>query len=121
SKKIVCARFVDGAFDDFRAIREFAAYVDVGRARIERVTGDQNSFQQLMRIFVDDIAIFERTRLGFIGVTDEIDWPFFVRFDEAPFKTAGKTGSAAAAQPRVLDFVNDLAARQGERLRQLFV
>ena len=38
SNKIVCTRFFDGAFENFRAHREFASYVDVGRVRVQRVT-----------------------------------------------------------------------------------
>ena len=37
SKEIMLPRFFDGALKDFRAFREFAADVDVSRARIERV------------------------------------------------------------------------------------
>ena len=37
-KEIVPARFFDGAFEDSRALREFASYVDVSGARVQRVT-----------------------------------------------------------------------------------
>ena len=36
--KIVLPRFFDGMLQDFRALWEFASYVDVSRARVERVT-----------------------------------------------------------------------------------
>jgi len=71
-KEIVFARFFNGALEDFRAFREFASYVNVGRARIQRETRDQDSFKQLMRIFVDDVAILERTGFGFIRVAGSI-------------------------------------------------
>ena len=45
SKEIMFARLFDGAFEDFRAFRKFASYVNVGRARIQRETGDQDSFE----------------------------------------------------------------------------
>ena len=45
SKKVVFPRFFDGTFKDFRAFREFTSDLDVGRARIQRETGDQNSFE----------------------------------------------------------------------------
>ena len=37
-EKIVLPRCFDGTFEDFRALWEFASYVDVSRARVERVT-----------------------------------------------------------------------------------
>src|SRR5215831_223385 len=74
-----------------------------------------------MRIFVNDITVLERSRLGFVGVTDQIHWPFFVQFDEAPLQAARKTCSTAPAQSGVFDFVDDLGARHRQRLFQLFV
>src|SRR6266481_3953138 len=44
-KKIMFARFFDGAFEDFRAFWEFTSDIDVGCARIQCEAGDQNSFQ----------------------------------------------------------------------------
>src|SRR5213595_103952 len=74
-----------------------------------------------MWILVDDVAVLERAWLGFIGITDQIHRPLFVRFDEAPFQPARKTGAAAATQPRVLDFVDNLGTRHRQGLFQLFV
>jgi hypothetical protein len=98
-KEIVLACFFDGAFEDFRALWKLASYVNVGRAGVQGETGDQDAFQQLMRIFVNDVAVFERARLGFIGVADQIDRPLFVRLDEAPFETAGKSGPPRPRSP----------------------
>src|SRR4029450_3705225 len=44
-KKIMFTRFFDGAFKDFCAFREFTSDVDVGSARVQRETRDQNSLQ----------------------------------------------------------------------------
>ena len=109
-------RFLDRALEDFRALREFSADVDVRGVRIERITGDQHSFEQLVRIFVNDVAVFECARLGFVGVADQIHRPLFVRLDKAPFQTAGESRSAAAAESGVFDFVDDVIARQSQRL-----
>src|SRR6266436_7663894 len=108
----MCARLFDGTFENFRALWEFASYIDVGRARIKGITRNQNSFEQLVRIFVNDVAILESARLGFIRVANQIDRPFFVRLDKAPFQSAGESGPAAAAQARVFDFVDNVSARQ---------
>ena len=74
-----------------------------------------------MRILVNDVAILERARLGFVGVADEIDRFLLVRLDEAPLHAAGKSGAAAAAQAGRLHFVDDLGARHLDRLLQLLV
>ena len=92
-------------------MREFAADVDVGRVRIKRITRDQHSFEQLMWIVVNDVAILECARLGFIGVADQIHRPFFVRFDETPFQAAGKSGASASAQPEFLTLLT-MSARE---------
>src|SRR5436305_13667000 len=99
-KKIMFARLFDGAFKDFRPFREFTSDINVGCACIQCEAGDQNSFQQLMWIFVDYVAVLERARLRFIGITDQIHRSFFVRFDEAPLKPARTTRSATSTQPR---------------------
>src|ERR1051326_3108088 len=114
-------RFFNGAFDDFRALGEFAPYVDVSRARIERVTRYQHSFQHLMRVLMKNVTVLESSRFGLVGVADQINRPLFVQLDEAPFQTAGEASSAAVAQARVLDLVDDVAERHCLRCRALFV
>ncbi len=119
SKEIVLARFFDGAFEDFRAFRKLTSDIDVGRAGIQGETGDQDAFQQLMRILVNDVAVFERAWLRFVGVADQIDRPFFVRLDEAPFKTARKSGPTATAQPRVFDFIDNFGSATSSALASI--
>ena len=89
--------------------------------RIERETGDEHALDQLMRIFVNDVAILERARLGFVRVADQIDRLFLIGLDEAPFHAAGKSRAAASAQPGDLHFVHDVGARHRDGFLQLFV
>ena len=74
-----------------------------------------------MRVLVNDVAILERARLGFVGVADQIDRLLLVRLDEAPLHTARKSGATASAQPGVLHLIDDLGARHRERFFQLLV
>ncbi len=97
SQEPVLACFFDCAFEDFRTLREFASYIYVRRPGIEGVAGNRDSFQQLVRVFVNDVAVFERARLGFVSVTNQIDRLLFVWLDEAPFHSAWESGAAAAA------------------------
>jgi len=52
---------------NLRAFRHFATDVDIGELHVIREAGDDHAFDQLMRILVDNLAIFERARLGFVG------------------------------------------------------
>ena len=70
---------------------------------------------------MNDVAILERARLGFVGVADEIDGFLFVGLDEAPFHAAGKPGAAAPAQAGGFHLVHDLHARHLDRGFQLLV
>jgi hypothetical protein len=74
-----------------------------------------------MRIFVDDLAIFERARLGFVGVADEINRLAALAIHETPLEAARKTRATATAQTGGHDFLTKLFLRRlrfaiGERL-----
>src|SRR5438067_13461699 len=97
SQKVVFPRFFNGTFHDLCAFREFASDIDVGRASVEGETRDQNSFEKLVWIFVDNIAVLERARLRFIRITDQIDRLFLIRLDKAPLHTARKSVTATTA------------------------
>ena len=120
-KEIMFACFFDGAFEDLRALRKFASYINVGRTRIQRETRDQDSFEQLMRVLVDDVAVLKRAWFGFIRVADQIDRLFLIGLDEAPLHAAREPGAPATAQPGVLNSIDNFAARHRQRLFQLFV
>ena len=109
AKEPVGLGFGDGLLQDFRAEREFATDVEVGQMHIEREGGDDHPFDQLVRILVDDVAVFERAGLGFVGVADEIDRLGLAGADEPPFDAARETRAAASAQGGGFDFVDDVA------------
>ena len=120
-EEILRARFFDRAVQDLRAFGKFAADVDVGDVHVERETGDHHPLDQLMRILVNDVAVLERARLGFVGVADQVDRLFLVGLDEAPLHAAGETRAAAAAQAGILDLVHDLGAAHLDRGLELLV
>src|SRR5207248_5357644 len=63
AEKLVGTRLFDRLLEDLRALREFASYIYVRRPGVERETGDGDPFQELVRIFVDDVAVLKRARL----------------------------------------------------------
>ena len=119
--EVLLARFLYRVLENPGAFRKFAANINVSRARIEREARDKDSLEKLVRIFVDNVAIFESSRLGFVGVADQINRLLFIGLDETPFHAAGKTGAAASAQTRRFDFVHDFGARHCNRFFQLLV
>src|ERR1035437_5949375 len=98
AEEIFLAGFLDGAIQNFRAFGHFAAYVNVGELHVVREARDDHAFDQLMRIFVHDLAILECARLGFIRITNQINRLAALAVNETPFESAGKTRAAATAQ-----------------------
>ena len=83
---------------------------------IQGVTRDEDAFEQLVRILVNDVAILERAWLRFIRVTDQIHRFFFIRLDEAPFHAGRKTSPAATPQSGSLNLVKNVRPRHGDGL-----
>jgi hypothetical protein len=61
-----------------------------------------------MRIFVNDLAILECARLGFIGIANEVNGLAAFAIDKGPLQTAGKTSAATASEARSFDLFADL-------------
>ena len=100
---------------------KFAADVDVGQLRVDRVAGDHHALDELVRVLVDDVAVLERARLGLVRVADEVDRFQAVLLDETPLDAAWEPRAAASAQAAGLDLVDDVGLRHRQRLLQLFV
>ena len=114
-------RFFDRFFDNAGGLGEFAADVDVAEVHIERPGGDHHTLEQLVRILVQNVTIFEGARLRLVAVDHEVMRLAVFAFDEAPFDARGETGAAAAAQIRCFQFGHDLLGLHLERLFQRFV
>src|SRR6185436_15823776 len=78
------------------AFGKLAADINIGEVHIIRETGDDHPFQQLMRVFVDDLAIFERSWLGFIRIANEVNRLAALSIDKRPFQAARETCPAAS-------------------------
>ncbi len=74
----------------------------VGEAR------DDHALDQLVRILIHDLAIFERAGLGFVGIADEINRLAALAVNETPLEAAGKTRAAATAQAGNFHVLADL-------------
>ena len=94
TKEPLCLRLADGTVQNARALVHLATDVNVGEVNVVRVAGNDEAFQQLVRIFVNDLPVLECAWLGFVGVADEINGLAAFAIHEAPFQTAGNTRAA---------------------------
>src|SRR5437879_13674636 len=72
AQELVFASFLDGALEDLRALGEFASYIYVRCSGVEGEARDGDCFEQFMRVFVNDVVVCERARLGLARVACEI-------------------------------------------------
>ena len=71
---------------------------DAAKARRELGWSPKVNFEQLVRIVMNNVTVFEGPRLGFIGVADQINRSFLVWLDETPFQPARKPRASSSAQ-----------------------
>ena len=96
---------------------ELAAYIDECVPDVQRIGGDQHSFDELMRCVLEDPAILERAGLAFVGVAAQVDHRALL-VDERPFGADREVSPAAPPQSRLRDF--PLHVRGSQRLQGLF-
>src|SRR5690606_37179173 len=82
----------------------------------DRVRADQRALDDLVRRPADQLAVLEGTRLGLVGVDEQVVRLAIVLGHEAPLDAGREAGAAAAAQPALLDHLDDLVAAHGEGL-----
>src|SRR5690606_41216108 len=67
------------------------------------------------------LTVLERARLRFVGVDEKVVRLAVVFGHEAPLDAGREAGAATAAQPALLDHLDDLVAGHAERLLQRLV
>ena len=107
-EKIFGASLLQCTLENPGAFNKLAPDVDVSQMHVIGVAGDDHAFEHLMRVFVDDLFVFERARLGFIGIADEINRLSALAIDEGPLQSAGKTGPSTTTQAGYPDFFAQL-------------
>src|SRR5437867_10608093 len=91
---------LDGLLHDPVAFHELPTNVAVNGAGLDGVSSDQDSFEDLMRIALQEDSVLEGSRLAFIGIDNEVSWLFRALGHEGPLEPAGKARSAPPAQVR---------------------
>src|SRR6516165_1113473 len=101
-------RFIQNSIPE----RKFAANVDEGKMAIHGVCGDDDAFDQLVRITFHDDAILAGSRLAFVCVAAQINRLAGVLRYKTPFHARRKTGAAAAPKARGLGLFDDVFWRE---------
>ena len=105
---------LDGGLQRLVLRQVLAADIDEGEVGPDRVAGDQDALEHLVRAFFDQITILEATRLALVGVADEV-----ARIDalgqEAPLVSGREAGAPPAAEPALLDQLHELVGLHLER------
>ena len=79
---------VDRLLHDCGSAAVFVAEVDVGRAGPRRVAGEDDPFEDLVRVLLHQDAVVERARLALVGVDAQVDRARMVLGQEGPLDAA---------------------------------
>src|SRR5947207_2570135 len=96
------ARKFDLLFQVMRQVPELATTVNVNGGSLDRVGTDQRTLQQLVRVVLHNLPIFERARLGLVGIDCDVLGAFDLGY-EAPLHASREASAAATAQIGILD------------------
>src|SRR5678815_6047871 len=86
-------------FKNTVAEREFATDINESQVAFDSVRGNDDAFNQLVRVAFNDDAILAGSRFAFVGVAAQIDGLAGCLGNKAPLQPGRKSGAAAAAQP----------------------
>ncbi len=89
--------------------------------RIDRETGDEDAFEQLVRVLFHQHAVLAGAGLALVGVDDDVFGFRRGLRNEAPLQAGWKTGAAAATQARRFHLVDDLFGLHGDGFVEGFV
>ena len=100
------------------SMRVLNTQIDIALGRADGDAGDGHSFDQDKRVALHQHAVGKRARIAFIGVARDI---FLIRRlveDSLPFDTGWERGTAASAEPRLGDLLDDVGPAHPECARQ---
>src|SRR5271165_5389706 len=108
---------VDRGLQALRLVIELAADIDVAGVNPHPDRGEKATFDQLVRVVAEDVAVLAGAGLALVSVDAEIGRAVALFRHERPFEARRKTGPATPAQPGFLDLLDDpVAAFEDELL-----
>src|SRR5258706_106949 len=75
-----------------------AADEDVGDVALRRDVGDGDAFEHLVRVLVDEVAVFESAGFGFVRIDREIMRPLLFLRHERPLLPGGEACAASSSE-----------------------
>ncbi len=107
--------FLDRGNDGRAFVIELAANVDIGRMGTHGETGNQRTFDQLVRLMAHDLPVLTGTGLGFIGIDHEVMRTVadFLRH-EGPLHTGRETRTTTTTQAGGLHLLDNGLATLGD-------
>ncbi len=98
----------DGFDPAFHTQKKFSADVDISPGGTHRISRNKYTFDNLVRILLDNFPVFKRSRFSLIGVDRNNLRKLAVLGHKSPFDPGRKTCTAAAAQPGLFYLLDDL-------------
>jgi len=105
------AGFLERLFEAQIDFEDFTVDVVVAAPAPHGITGDDHALDDGVRVVAQDVAILESARLALVGVAHDVLLARKLPRHEAPLQAGGEARTAAAAQPRSLDFLDHLLRR----------
>src|SRR5262249_44953491 len=90
------------------AEQPLAADVDVGEVALDGVRRDDDAFEELVRVVLDDDPVLERARLALVRVDRQVDRLLRLLRQEAPLHAGREAGAAAPAEVGGLHHLDQL-------------
>ncbi len=111
----------DGTVEDLEFVQVLAPDVDEDVLALDRVRGDEAALEEPVGDARHDLAVLERSRLGLVGVDDEILGLRRAAIDQRGLSAHREAGAAAPAEVRGEQRLDQLLGRQLASLRHLVV
>ena len=106
SERPVVVGVVDGLLDSFEAEGELPSQEDEDLVDLQRVGGNDDALDQLVRIALDEEVVLERRGLGFVTVDDEVGHGRLSQ--HRPLSSGRKARTTTTEQRRLVHFGGDL-------------
>ena len=96
AKETIFLGLGDGLFQNDGRLRKFFPNVNVGDVSPNSIGRDHHTFNELVRILVDNVAVFKSTRFRLITVANQVDWLCVIGRNKSPFDPSRESCSSAS-------------------------
>ncbi|OQB89823.1 MAG: hypothetical protein BWX86_02362 [Verrucomicrobia bacterium ADurb.Bin122] len=101
--------------DTLDRLRVLGPDVEIAVGRADRVAGDHQPLEHVVRIALEHAAVHECAGVALVAVADHAPRLRFLLTREAPLLPSGEPGAATPAQPAALQLLDHLLGRSRQR------